>query len=121
MIVGIGTDIIEISRIKDSCSSERFLNKIYTKNELELFNGKNFSTLAGNFAAKEAVVKAMGCGFNGVNPIEVEILRSSDGRPYVNLYGNAKTIARGLNISFIHVSISHNNSMATAYVIAEEV
>ena len=64
MIIGIGTDIIEISRIQKAVENKSFLSKIYTKSEQQLFHNCNYETLAGNFAAKEAVVKAMGTGFN---------------------------------------------------------
>lgn len=120
MIVGIGTDIIEISRVKKAVSKSSFLNKVYTDNEQKLFNGKNYNTLAGNFAVKEAVSKALGTGFSSISPKDIEVLRDLKGKPYVLLYNNANKISKTLNIKKIHVSISHSIEYAIAYVIAEE-
>ena len=64
-ILDIGVDIVEIDRIKEALTkNERFLNKLFTKNEIEYFKSKNFKveTIAGNFAAKEAISKAIGTG-----------------------------------------------------------
>lgn len=119
MIVGIGTDIIEISRIKKACSKESFLNRVYTFDELALFNKNNYNTLAGNFAAKEAVAKAFGTGFRKFSLTDIEILRDKMGCPFVKLYNNALYISKGLNIEKIHLTISHSIEFAVAYAIAE--
>ncbi len=121
MIIGIGTDIIEIERIKKALDSKGFLKKCFTKKEIEMFFNeyKNYNSLAGNFATKEAVSKVLGTGFNKVQPIEIEVLRLENGKPYVNLYGNAKDIANDLNIKEILVSISHDRDKAISFVIAQ--
>lgn len=119
MIKGIGTDIIEIDRIKNSVEKQSFLDKIYTEPEKRLFHGKNYEILAGRFAAKEAIAKALGTGFNGCSPIEIEILRKRSGQPHVNLYGNAKEIYNDLGGKKIFLSISHNKENAIAYAIIE--
>ena len=70
MIVGIGTDLIEIARIEKACRKQAFLSRIYTEEECRLAGG-SISRLAGNFAVKEAVSKALGTGFREFMPSEV--------------------------------------------------
>lgn len=118
MIIGIGTDIIEIDRVIKASEKGHFLEKYYTENEQKIFNKKK-NSVAGNFAVKEAVVKMLGTGFAGVSPKDIEVLRDDKGKPYVNLYNNAERIARELNIDVIHVSMSDNKDCAIAYVIGE--
>lgn len=118
MIIGIGTDIIEIERIKKACDKDAFLSYSFTEKEAELFKGKAIS-LAGNWCVKEAVVKALGTGFRGCKAREIEVLRDEKGRPFVNLYGGAKEIAERLGIAYFHVSISNLKQMAVAFVVAE--
>lgn len=119
MIKGIGTDIIEIERITKAIEKQSFMDKIFTKEEQKLYHKANPQTLAGNFAAKEAVSKALGTGFAGCSPIEIEVLRNSAGKPYVNLYSNTLNIFNSLNASQIYVSISHNKDNAVAFVVIE--
>ena len=90
MIVGIGTDLIEIARIEKACRKQAFLSRIYTEEECRLAGG-SISRLAGNFAVKEAVSKALGTGFRAFMPIDIEVLRNELGKPYVNLYGGVRT------------------------------
>lgn len=119
MIKGIGTDIIEIDRIAKSAQKQSFLDRIYTKKEQSLFHGCNYQTLAGNFAAKEAVAKALGTGFKGCAPVEIEVLRNENGKPYVILHGNARGIFESMEGRNIAVSISHNNESAVAFAVIE--
>lgn len=119
MIKGIGTDIIEIDRIKKAIEKQSFLDKIFTKKEQSLYHKVNPQTLAGNFAVKEAVAKALGTGFAGCSPVEIEVLREKSGKPYVNLYGNTLEIFKSVNGNNIHISISHNNTSAIAFAIIE--
>jgi holo-[acyl-carrier-protein] synthase len=119
MIKGIGTDIIEIDRITKSLEKQSFLDRIYTVLEQKLYHGNNPQTLAGNFAAKEAVAKALGSGFKGCSPLEIEILRKRSGQPFVNLYGNAQKIFYEIGGKNILISISHNKESAIAYAIIE--
>ncbi|MGN1317805.1 MAG: holo-ACP synthase [Lachnospirales bacterium] len=119
MIKGIGTDIIEIERIKEALKKEGFLERIYTRAEKRLYNENNPQSMAGNFAVKEAVAKALGCGFKGCSPLEIEVLRRRSGAPYINLYGNTKKIFDEIGGKNIFVSISHSKENAVAYVIIE--
>ena len=116
MILGIGTDIIEIERIKVAIErTPSFLSKAFTEKELFKSKGMRVETIAGNFAAKEALSKALGTGFRGYNLKDFEILRDNLGKPIVNISKEVrdKIGDRKLNIN---VSISHNKSIAFAIV-----
>jgi len=121
MILGIGTDIIEIDRIKRAIErTPSFLTKVFTENEIKLFSSKAFKieTIAGNFAAKEAVSKAIGTGIRGFALSDIEILRDNLGKPVVNISNVVKENIKSENYIF-HLSISHNKSNAIAYAILE--
>ena len=118
MIVGIGTDMIEIQRIKKACEKEAFFVRCFTKRERELID-KNYARAAGNFAVKEAVSKVFGTGIKGFELIDIEVLRDELGKPYVNLYRNAFQIAQNNKIAKLHISISNTKDYALAYVIGE--
>lgn len=120
MIVGIGTDIIEIDRVLKASENSRFLNKYFTEEEILLFQKKKKS-VAGNFAVKESVAKMLGTGVSGFSLKDIEVLRDKKGKPYVNLYNNARNIAREQEIDVIHVSMSDNDTCAIAYVIGEKI
>ena len=100
MIAGIGTDLVEIYRIEEMILRGRHLSRIFTTTELA-YAKDNATTLAGNFAVKEAVSKVFGTGFFGVEPYEIEVLRNESGAPYVKLYGKAKEIAKDKQVSRI--------------------
>ena len=122
MIIGIGTDIIEIDRIKAAIErTPSFLNKAFTEKEIELFKVKEMrvETIAGNFAAKEALSKALGTGFRGYSLQDFEILRDQLGKPIVNISKKAREKIGGRVLN-INVSISHNKSNAIAFAIVEE-
>jgi len=120
MIIGIGTDIIEIHRIEQAVTrNERFLSKIFTEKELAYFDSKNsaYTSIAGNFAAKEAITKVLGTGLRGFRWTDMEISRDDLGKPSVTLYGEAKKLADSLDITEIMVSISHCTTYAVAYCV----
>ena len=120
-ILDIGIDIIEIDRIKNSLNKRGdFLKKLFTDKEIELFESKGYKaeTIAGNFAAKEAVSKSLGLGIRGYNFKDIEILRDDLGKPIVNTYNNLEKICIDYNISQIKVSISHGKDYAVANAIA---
>lgn len=114
--MGIGTDIVEISRIEKSLKNESFLNKVYSERERALIEKKGVKSAAANFAAKEAFSKALGTGIRGFSLSEVEVLREENGKPYIVLSGRAKTQAAGRKIE---VSLSHTESLALAFVVIE--
>jgi len=113
----IGVDIIEIDRIKRAISrwQDSFLKRIYTPSELE--NHGNVSSLAARFAAKEAVMKALGTGTGGVSWTEIEILANGSGAPVVRLYGRALQKSTKAGIARFQVSLSHSRKYAIAFVI----
>ncbi len=113
----VGIDSIEISRIEKSLEINGFLEKVYSKAEIELFKSRNFKleTIAANFAAKEAFSKALGTGLRGFSLNEVSILRDELGCPYILLSGKAEELAKDLSFT---VSITHTKTVATAIVIA---
>lgn len=126
MIIGIGTDIIEIDRIKLKLDkNENFIKKLFTEEEIRYFNKRklNPEVIAGNFAAKEAVSKALGTGIRGFSFKDIEILRDKLGKPIVTLHNEAKKIANEICSEFnnykIHISISHSKENAIAYSIVE--
>ena len=124
MIFGIGTDILEIQRIKKIDSLDKFAKKILSINELKFFqnlaNSKRVYYLAKQFAGKEAIAKAIGIGISkDSNFAEIEILRNKNGKPYfmpsekLRLYLKEKGIQQG------HLSISDESQKALAFVILE--
>lgn len=122
MILGVGIDIVEIKRIKSAIeSNEKFLEKIFTSTELEYLKSRNLRPeyVAGRFAAKEAVAKALGTGFRGFDFKDIEIDRTTLGKPIVILKGKAKLIAKKEGQYSIHLSISHGEDSAVAYAILE--
>lgn len=118
MIIGVGTDLIEIERVVKACSKERFLEKYFTENERKLI-ALDKKKAADNFAVKEAVAKVFGTGFRDIVPIEIEVLRDELGCPYVNIYGKTKELAKKRKVIKIHVSISNTKKYASAFAIGE--
>ena len=120
MVLGIGCDIIEIQRLEKATGKENFLQRYFTANEITLIQKKGPLTAAGNFSAKEAVVKALGVGFGDIMPMDIEILRDDSGKPYVNLYGAAKEFFDKAGGGNVFLSISHSKSHAMASVVIEK-
>lgn len=114
----IGTDIIEIERIRQAVErwGKRFLHRVYTEAELSIY-GHRPHALAASFASKEAVMKVLGTGARGVGWRDVETLFHSSGKPLVRLNGRAKSEADKLGIKEIDVSLSHSREYATATAI----
>lgn len=124
-ILGIGIDIIEIDRIEKVLNrTPRFLDRNFTEKEIEYFKKNNLKSesIAGNFAAKEAISKAIGTGIRGFNLKDIEILRDDLGKPIVNTYNNLKEICIKYSVKEIKVSISHseNYAVANSIVITED-
>lgn len=116
-ILGIGIDIIEIERIKKVIERKpRFIERNFTQKEIEYFekNKLRAETIAGNFAAKEAISKALGSGIRGFNLKDIEVLRDDLGKPIVKTYNNLESICIDYNIVDIKISISHSKNYAVA-------
>ena len=124
MIYGIGTDIVNISRIKKMDSLKSFSEKILSANELKISSSydanKFIAYLAKQFACKEALSKAFGTGIR--KPIlfkELEILRDEKGKPYFNPLGDVKKAIINLGITKTHVSLADESEHAIAFAILE--
>lgn len=117
MIVGIGVDSIEISRVVKAMEKEHFLHRIFTEREISQLDIKKRRG-ASDFAGKEAVVKALGTGFTGIDAADIEILRDAGGAPYVVLQGTAKAYAEKMGITEWKISITNTKELVTAFVVA---
>ena len=117
--VAVGIDIIEVGRIRKVYErhGERFLKRVFTEIEVCQCRGKA-TRLAGRFAAKEAISKALGTGIHGVAWREMEVVQLRSGRPTVTLHGNAKHRAELLGISAFDVSIADLQEFSIAIAVA---
>lgn len=115
----VGIDIVEIDRIAQSVERFgcRFLERIYTPAE-QAYCGRRTSRLAGRFAAKEAVSKALGTGIRRIHWRNIEILPNEAGAPQVSLHGRARQRFESKGLRFLEVSISHSRDNAIAIAIA---
>lgn len=123
-ILGIGTDIVECLRIAKMIErhGELFITRVYTEVEIEYCAARKAATqhYAGRWAAKEAVLKALGTGWiRGIGWRDVEVRNIQGGAPTVRLRGGARDVFELSGADRIHLSISHCRSHATAYAIAE--
>ncbi len=117
--VAVGVDIIEVERVRKVYEhhGERFLARVFTEMEIRQCRGK-VTRLAGRFAAKEAISKALGTGLHGVAWREMEIVQLRSGRPTVRLYGNAKRRAELLGLTAFDVSIADLQTFSIAIAVA---
>ena len=116
----IGIDIIALARIDRSLSKHEkaFVQRVFTPGEIMLCDGKRkVEIVSGRFAAKEAVMKVLGCGWPQVSWTNIEILKDESGRPVVTLSGRASEIASSKGIAHIDVSITHDGGVAIAAAI----
>ncbi len=121
MVIGLGTDIIEIERVALAAEKRQFLEKYFAKEEIDYWmqRGSRGETLAGLFAAKEAAAKALGTGFFGFGPKDVVIFHGENGAPYLELRGGAKEQYEAKGGGGFHLSISHHKTAAVAVAILE--
>lgn len=117
MQIRTGIDLVEVGRVKKACENRRFIDRVYSAAEQELFcsDRLRYESLAGNWAAKEAFSKALGTGVRDFALTEVEVLRDELGAPYLRLSGRAAQQAEGLSFS---VSITHTGELAEAICLA---
>ena len=125
MIAGIGVDIVDVARVQALLDryGERFLRRVYTEAETSYaMGGENRAErLAGRFAVKEAMMKALGTGKSqGILWRDVETLRARSGKPEVHLHGQAVRLAKSRGGGVVHVSITHDGGKAVAFVILEK-
>jgi holo-[acyl-carrier protein] synthase len=115
MIVGIGVDLVDIERFERTLArTPRLIERLFAVGERTLAP----RSLAARYAAKEALIKALG-GSDGVHWIEIEITPEPSGRPWFTLTGSTAAVVAERGITTIHLSMSHDAGLATAYVVAE--
>lgn len=123
MIIGTGVDIVEIKRISKVLDrkGDRFIKRLLTSAEQEHWQqrGARVETLAGYWAAKEAVAKALGTGFASFRFTDVVVTHNTVGRPLIELKGSADALASQLGITNMWLSISHCRAYAVATATAE--
>jgi holo-[acyl-carrier protein] synthase len=114
-----GVDAIEIHRVQEVLDhhGDRFLRRVYTEFEIAYCRGR-IRELAVRFAAKEAMMKALGTGIRGVGWREIEILADRRGKPLVYLHGRAKKRAEAIGLGQPEVSLTHSEDMALAFIVA---
>jgi len=124
MVLGIGTDLIEIERMQHSLNrfGRRFMHRIFTEAEIAYCQQKKHcaESFAARFAAKEAAAKALGTGIaRGIGWQEIEVRRSPGERPTLHLTGRAADRAQAMGVQYLHLSLTHSRDVAMAVVIAE--
>lgn len=122
MIAGIGTDIVEIDRVRRAVAREGFVSRVFTAAETAYCRSRGAgqaASFAGRFAAKEAVLKAFGTGLRGGRMLDVEIVNDELGCPRLNLYGAFQELAESRGIMRSWLSISHARDYAVAQCIFE--
>ena len=125
MIAGIGVDMVDIARIQALLDryGDRFLRRVFTEKEsaYAMSGARAAERLAGRFAVKEAVMKALATGKSqGILWRDIETLRGRFGKPEVHLHGQAVRWARMRECGAVHVSITHDGGKAVAFVILEK-
>ena len=116
----VGIDMIEIERVARVLAKhpERFIERVFTPAEAAFCRGR-VPELAARFAAKEAVMKALGTGAKGVAWREIEVLPNHRGKPLVYLYGRARARAERIGLAGLDVSMSHSREYAVAFVVGQ--
>ncbi|MGI8670774.1 MAG: holo-ACP synthase [Aridibacter sp.] len=126
MILSIGTDIIEVYRIRETIErTPRFVSRVFTEKERSYCDSKGAAaaqSYAGRFAAKEAFLKALKTGWRGkITWHDIEIINDEQGVPSFNISGEAEKLLKDLGAENVHLSISHTTEHATAQVILEKI
>lgn len=120
--VGLGVDIVEIERMANILQrSPAFARRVFSAEECAYAQSSSLPAahFATRFAAKEAVLKALGTGFSqGIHPRDVEVKRTSKGRPYAVLSGRAKEVANNMGVRELPLSLSYTHTEAVACAMA---
>ena len=127
-IIGTGVDIIEVERVEQALTrpltGARFRTRVFTERETAYCESRGrprFQSYAARFAAKEAVMKALGTGWNrNAGWADIEVVRERGRAPTIVLHGKAAEFARRRNIARFHLSLTHSDTTAIAHVIAED-
>jgi holo-[acyl-carrier protein] synthase len=127
MIIAIGNDLTEVERVQSSLENprtdQRFRDRVFTPGEqayCERRGAGKYQSYAARFAAKEAVMKALGRGWGPeVGWLDIEIMRHRGSRPEIILHGKARAYAAALGITRLHSALTHTATLAVAQVVAE--
>lgn len=122
MIAGVGIDLCQVARMEKLANDGRFLARFFSAEEQAYIRGKGRAaadSMAGVFAAKEALAKALGTGIVTGQLWEISVLHDEQGAPYYDLRGTYARIAAERGICRLHLSISHDGGMAAAVCVAE--
>jgi holo-[acyl-carrier protein] synthase len=125
MIFGIGTDLVEVSRVEKILQKwgDKFLKKVYSQNEIEYCQKKAFPSIhyAARFAAKESFLKSLGIGLGmGVKLQDIEVINNPQGSPVLKVHERIRSRLDKLGINALHISITHTRGHAQAIVILEK-
>lgn len=124
MVLGLGVDIVQNDRIGKIIDrwGERFLTKVFTSMEIDFIDKRSqkIQRYAANYAVKEAMVKALGTGFrNGINFHSIQVRHNELGKPWAELHGATRSLARQIGVDKIHTSISHEKNYSVAVILLE--
>ena len=126
-ILGTGVDVAEVARLQaaleDPQTGARFKTRVFTAGEQRYCEKRGvarYQSYAARFAAKEAVMKALGHGWGRhVGWLDVEVVREPDGRPTIQLHGKAAATAAAAGIARLHLALTHTRELAVAQIVAE--
>lgn len=120
MIIGLGIDIVEVSRLKNWGEQPGLVERYFHSRELEDARNKSGAlSLAARFAAKESFGKALGTGFRGLRLKDIRVVTDKLGRPALSLAGSAEQAFKAIGGEHVHLSLAHENDNAVAVVILE--
>ncbi|XTB06691.1 holo-ACP synthase [Treponema denticola] len=122
MILGLGIDIVKVSRLEKWLNDKKLLERFFNKEELEYVLSKGDGaapSLAVRFAAKEAFGKALGTGLAGIELKDIAVVNDKTGRPFLKLFGTALQALKEKGGASIHLSLTHEKTTAAAVVIIE--
>lgn len=122
MITGIGLDVCQVARMEELLEKEHFLSRYFCEEEQEYIRSRGqmaAQTMAGIFAAKEALVKCLGTGFTDTRLCDIAVLHDKFGAPCYDLRGSYALHAAQRSITALHLSITHDGGIAAAVAIAE--
>lgn len=123
MIIGIGTDLCQVSRMAALLTDSAFLKRYFDPEEQAYILSRGVfaaESMAGHFAAKEAFAKALGLGFGPLKPEDIGIRHHGNGAPFYCLSGSAQTALRQAGARQAHLSIAHDGGMAAAFCVLED-
>src|SRR5919106_2732878 len=128
MIIGAGVDMVEVGRIREALedrrTGQRFRGRVFTEQEIQYCEKKQrgkYESYAGRFAAKEAVMKALGRGWGAkVRWLDIEVARAESGKPEIVLHHTTAELAQQLGIRRWALSITHTKEHGLAYVISQD-